>query len=707
MSDTATAPATASGRPIWRVPIKFALAKLVAASPALLFGVRLWASVCLALYLAFWLQLDNPYWAGTSAAIVCQPQLGASLRKGWFRLLGTLTGTLMSVALVACFPQDRILFLGGLALWVGLCAMLATVLRNFASYAAALAGYTVTIIAADLLGLTGGVDGNAAFLLAVSRATAICLGIVCAGVVLASTDLGGARRRLAEQFAELSAWITAGLTDALSATRGELVESQPVRRELQRRVTGLDPVVDQTLGESSQIRYHSPVMQSAVDGLFAALAAWRVIANHLLRLPGRDLQLQTAAILRSIPAQLRSASKPDAPKDWTKQPVSLHRLCEVTARRLTALSPDTASARLLADQAADAFAGIAQALNGLALLVSDPARAIPRRGGKRLRVPDWLPAMVNGGRAFVVVGGVALFWVATAWPGGSGAITFSAIVVLLLGTVADQAFAAAVLITLGAVVALVLTAAVLFAVLPATGAETFGGLSLVLGLCLVPMGAMLARAQQPWQTAILRGMTMAFMPLLQPTNQMSYDPTEFYNSGLAIIGGCAVAALSFRLLPPLSPAYRTRRLLALTLSDLRRLAAGPIHRDWFGHVRGRLVALPDAATPLQRAQLLAASSAGADIIQLRKAARDLEIQISGSNLFAAAIDAAFRAVAHGNSAAAIGYLSRADEILPAPTTGSATAAARCLQMRAHILALTEVLADHGAFFDTGAPDAVC
>src|ERR1044072_4358327 len=28
--------------------------------PALLFGLRLWASVCLALYIAFWLELDSP-----------------------------------------------------------------------------------------------------------------------------------------------------------------------------------------------------------------------------------------------------------------------------------------------------------------------------------------------------------------------------------------------------------------------------------------------------------------------------------------------------------------------------------------------------------------------------------------------------------------------------------------------------------------------
>ncbi len=53
----------------------------------LLFGIRLWVAVSLALYVAFWLELDNPSWAGTSAALVCQPVLGASLRKGWFRLI--------------------------------------------------------------------------------------------------------------------------------------------------------------------------------------------------------------------------------------------------------------------------------------------------------------------------------------------------------------------------------------------------------------------------------------------------------------------------------------------------------------------------------------------------------------------------------------------------------------------------------------------
>src|SRR5215470_17773725 len=109
---------------------------LSSAGPPLIFGLRLWASVCLALYVAFSLELDNAFWAATTAAVVCQPQLGASLRKGWFRMIGNIVAAIVIVVLTACFPQDRIAFLGLLALWCGVCAFVSTLLRNFASYAA-------------------------------------------------------------------------------------------------------------------------------------------------------------------------------------------------------------------------------------------------------------------------------------------------------------------------------------------------------------------------------------------------------------------------------------------------------------------------------------------------------------------------------------------------------------------------------------------
>jgi hypothetical protein len=39
---------------------------------------------------------------------------------------------------------------------------------------------------------------------------------------------------------------------------------------------------------------------------------------------------------------------------------------------------------------------------------------MPRRGGVLRCVPDWLPPLVNAGRAFIAVGVVEFFWIVTA-----------------------------------------------------------------------------------------------------------------------------------------------------------------------------------------------------------------------------------------------------------------------------------------------------
>jgi uncharacterized membrane protein YccC len=657
-----------------------------AAGPPLLFGLRLWASVCLALWVAFWLELDNAFWAGTSAAVVCQPHLGASLRKGWFRMIGTGIGAVAIVVLSACFPQDRAAFLVSLALWGAACALVATLLRNYAAYAASLAGYTAAVVASDQLGATGGLNGQA-FLLAVTRASEICIGIVCAGVVLAGTDLGGARRRLAALFAAISAEITWGFIGTLSLTGPRLSATQPVRRALIRRVTALDPVIDEAIGESSRLRYHSPVLQAAVDGWFAALAAWRTAAVHLVALSGEEARRDGEFVLRTLPQELRAAPVQDEPTRWIADPTCLRQMCEAAVQALIALPAETPSLCLLADNMAEALAGISHALNGLALLVGDPARPLPRRGGLRLHVPDWLPALVNAGRAFVAIGAVELFWVITAWPNGAGAITFVAIVVLLASPRADQAYANAMSFMVGVGLAAAFAATIEFAVLP--GRETFAAFSIAIGLVLVPAGALTA---QPWQSGLFSAIAgIGFNSLLAPVNQMSYDTQQFYNATSAIVAGAGAAALSFRLLPPLSPAFRARRLLALTLRDLRRLAVGPIPRtpdDWEGRMYGRLSVLPDAAEPLQRSQLVAALSVGNEIIQLRHIARQLDL---GSGL-----DAALEALAQGNSAIATKRLALLDQALAAQLGAAA------LRARGSILAMSEALTEHSIYFDAGA-----
>jgi hypothetical protein len=193
------------------------------------------ASVCLALYVAFWFELDDLYWAGTTAALVCQPHLGASLRKGWFRMIGTVFGGTAIVALTASFPQNRIAFLVGLAVRAAACACAATVLCNFVTLAAQLAAINGGNHGEHSAGATGGVNGEA-FMLAVIRCSEICIGIVCAGIVLAGTDFGSAGRRLAALIASISATVARRFTGTLALAGPDLADTYPIRRELIRRV---------------------------------------------------------------------------------------------------------------------------------------------------------------------------------------------------------------------------------------------------------------------------------------------------------------------------------------------------------------------------------------------------------------------------------------------------------------------------------------
>jgi uncharacterized membrane protein YccC len=186
-----------------------------------------------------------------------------------------------------------------------------------------------------------------------------------------------------------------------------------------------------------------------------------------------------------------------------------------------------------------------------------------------------------------------------------------------------------------------------------------------------------------------------FLPLVTPENQISYDTQQFYNSALAIVSGAGAATLAFRLLPPLSPAQQARRLLALTLRDLRRLMTGHILRpviNWKSRIDSRLAALPEETEPVQRAQLLAALSVGTEIIRLRRIARRFDLKVE--------LDAALDALARGDSSVAIERLTQLNQQLAALPSTRPGARVR-LRARGSILAMSEALAQHAAYFDSG------
>jgi uncharacterized membrane protein YccC len=667
--------------PTIATPSRASLAEaLHAATPALLFGLRLWGSVCLSFYVAFQLELSEPSWAATTAALVCQPVLGASLRKSMFRMIGTVVGAVAIVVLAALFRQDRVGFLVGLALWCAASAFVATVLRNFAAYAAALAGYTAAIIAIDVLGPVGSTNGIV-FIFAINRAIEICIGIVSAGVVLALTDLGHSRRKLATESAAIASAIMDGFTDIFANPSSSLDQFRGLRRELLRRVIALYPMIDAAIGEASDLRYRSAVLQRAVAGLMETISAWRKIA-FAIALNGDSTTPREANAVHDLLPQARLS--PNATRS-AEEPAALRDACCSTVRSLTRFEAETPMQRLLADNAAVGMLGMARALDGLTGVI-DPRDVVGVRGMARLRVADWMPAFLNAARTLVAVGAISLFWIASAWPNGVSAITFCAVIVILLPPAGDGAYSASVMFLQGSALSAVLAAVVVFGFLPST--TTFPSLCLVLGLVLVPLGFLNARG---WRPMFTFAAAVNFLPMLNITNGMTYDGSGFWNGAIAILAGIAIGVIAMLVIPPLSPATRTERLLALTLADLRRLVrrASPGRQaDWENLGVARLLAMPDQAEPVERAELAAAVAVGKEIVRLRLVAPRF---VPGGM-----VDAVLAPLAEGRSGEAIERLKEIDRRVAAlPRARSRI----LLSLRASIVVISGQLSEFASYFD--------
>ncbi len=613
MSSPAAPAERSAVRPVW----------IEVAVPKLLYGVRLSLAVSLALFIAFYLELDNPSWAGTSAGIVCQPVLGASLRKGFFRMVGTVVGATVTVILTGIFPQNRIGFLVGMALWTAACSFGNTLTRNFSAYAFALSGYTLAIIAGDSISEPG-----QTFHLAITRATEIVIGIGCAMAVTGLSEIGQSRAKLAASVDGIGREILSHFRDLLRDPARHVHDGPERRRALIARVAALDPVIDQAIGEEPELRQRVAILRDSTSGLFAALSGWRIAESHLVHLPGDEAERCARPVAERVPEAWRGIGPADTGVAASEavEPDPTHPGFHAddrhedlaAARSFAALKPEGGvSQRLLADAAAKLALGLAAAANGLALL-RDPARAHDPARVPGFAVADYLPATVNAVRTFLAVSAGLAFWIVTEWPSGLGAVTFLAVTVLLLAPQQEKSAGAALGFGLGTVLTAVLAAIVNFALLP--NHESFFALAGIMACFLVPLAALsTVPALAPYFVAA----TMNFVPLVGPSNQITFDTVSFYNSALGIVGGCLAGALALVLIPPVPKLMRADRLVELSLRDLRRIASGrrtPTPAAWQHRITARLIAMPEGVDPVHGSRLVAALSTGLQVLRLRSLA---------------------------------------------------------------------------------------
>jgi uncharacterized membrane protein YccC len=649
-------------------------------SPALacecaLHGLRVAAAVLLALCVAYWLELDNAFWAGITAAVACQPSLGSSMQKGRVRLVGTVIGAIAIVLLMSAMPQSRAALLIGLALWTGLCGGAATVLRDAGSYGAALAGFTAAVVFSDAVAAP-----DEAFLLALARTSAIVVGVASAVLVLVATDFGTARRRLADAFAHTTQAVAIGFADLLAEGKADVI-ARDHRRRLIGQVIALDGLIHEAIGESSDLRGRVQTLYNGVEGLFSAISAWRGIANHVARLGSAALGLQqsaAAAVMHSLAAS-----------DWAADPVAARLKCADEARRMMAIAANDPASRFTLDQMFYGLSGLERAANALCLAVVPGTERRSQRGAVMM-LPDTLPVLVNGVRAIAAVVTAELFWVASGWSGGQGIVTFTAVSVAVYSPLGDNAYRNVVGYSTGSIVALILATLLNFAVLPAvTG---FLGFSLALAGVLLPLGALSAI---PSHKAFSAAAVVNFLGILLPQNQPIYDLASFLNIGVAAVAGTIVGCLWMALLPAFPATWQTQRLLALSVRDLRRLAVRRLwlsRADWTSLISCRLAAMPATATQEQLAQLVAALSSGEAIIQLRDWRRTF--------VATDPLDCALAALSAGNIPSTRYWLAKFVAML---SESEASGSLAVLRGQAAASVIEDALARHSALFAEAPP----
>ena len=575
----------------------------------LFFGLRLAGSVCLTLSITYWLELPNSFWAATTAAIVCQPSFGASLQKGRFRIIGTLTGALAMVALLGLFAQQRDLLILGMALFCGVCGFAAIALQGFAAYAAALAGITATIIFADTLS-----DPTNAFFLSLIRVSEIGIGIGAATLVMLVTDTGLAGRQLSALIERIASELTSGFIASMTSG-SETDAMRTARRGVVHSLAPLNAAIGAAIAGSARCHARRGNLTAARDALIAALVSWRTIGHHPGRISGDDTAATRAALGRLL--------APLATAGIGRDPAGVRAASRQVLTELEGMQGGAAIDALLRSAARDVVTFLALAADALLLLRGQAADPQPARR-PRLVIDDPLFGLMAAIRAFAAVLAVSAFAVATGWSNGGFAIVFTAVATLIFAARDDLAPALAQDNAIGTSLMAVVAGALYFGVLPAL--TTFPALLALLFMLFMALGVMQAGT---WHPIVFLAMSISALPMLGLGNPPSYDAAAYFNLCLAIIAGNLAGVVFFAVLPVPGPQLRMRRFLARSLRELRlemRRAKPTAPGAWSRRLERRLESIPAEASLTEAGALLSLLAIGQAVIRLKRAPLDADRQ---------------------------------------------------------------------------------
>jgi uncharacterized membrane protein YccC len=580
-----------------------------------LFSANSFIAAMLAIYIAFRLGLERPYWAMLTVYLTSQPLAGAVRSKAVFRLFGTILGASAAVVLVPLLADEPALLSIAITGWAGLCLYISLHDRTPRSYVFMLAGYTATTVV-----FSCATTPEAVFDTALARVEEIVLGIGCATVVhslLFPRDVSGVLlHRVEASVRDAGAWVSSALRSIGSSSE------RIARRRLAADVTEIEMLSTHVPFDTAAHRPKLWAIRALQDSLAVVLPLLSAIEDQrtaLRALGGSSVELEelmnTAGDWASDPALRRNetqallrrcdgfTSPPKAGAGWNEL------LTFATATRLRALIVALDRCR----QLSAIIRGSDTAFEPL-----EPGR---HRARKKLHNDSGLAAL-SVLALFGAVLSCCATWISTAWPDGSTAAQMAAVYVAFYGSL-DDAAPSLLSFAIWTTASLPIAAIYLFVIFPVI--DGFPMLVVSLAPAFFTMGYLQANPRHVLKAlALLIGVIGA----LDLQNRFSADFASFLNVNSAEVVGIVAAFLAVRTFRSFTATNIARRLLRRGWVELAILADGrrPMNRErWLGIMLDRLglvvskLALSGSVNESQADQSLTALQMGLDLIDLRSA----------------------------------------------------------------------------------------
>jgi uncharacterized membrane protein YccC len=530
------------------------------------FALRIWAAMMVALYAAFWLQLESASTAAVTVGVLALQTRGQAYQKAAYRVLATIIGVVASFVIAGLFPQTRELFMVGFAGWLGLCVYVGGLLDGNRAYSAVLSGYTVALVAVTEIDSPQNV-----FSAGVNRGAAIVVGIAALALV---SDVFAAPNVHTGLAGKLTATHRRVRAFALAILRGE--SADPIQSaNLLREITALRPDTTALASESSDGWTRGAAARSAAVALVAEVSAAGSLAS--LR----------ATTLPSLRKALGEALADGIGEESRALQLCLQRHTDVTyADPHDALFARHARGLLIENRRAQDAIEDLQA---------------GRHPSRRIHAPIYRSrqaAVRNGLRAFLVVLISGILFSLGGWPFASlGVALVGVLIALSANTPNPRAFAASAVIAIP--IAALLAGVTEFLILD--GVDQFPLLAIGMAPGVLA-AALLSTIPDPRLASIASLVRFFFVVILSPANPQSYNPdTYLFTSFMAITSGILLFVL-LRTLLPTSDALERRWCLTSARAEMcdllasgrsRRLDDEALFRD--ADRIGQLAALQPAA----------------------------------------------------------------------------------------------------------------